>query len=88
MQLNCDTLAWRQAAASGDKPEKILGHASAALGSRLFVFGGQVGRTFVRKLYILDTRQWVWTRPQVNESNFPSARSGHSLTASNGDLCK
>jgi N-acetylneuraminic acid mutarotase len=85
-ELNTSTLAWRQIAASGDKPEKILGHASAALGSRLFLFGGQVGRTFVKKLYVLDTRQWVWTRLQVNESNLPSARSGHALVASNGDL--
>ena len=36
-ELAWQTLTWKQIQASGEKPEKIMGHASAALGSRLFL---------------------------------------------------
>lgn len=80
--LDTGTLAWRAAAANAarptDRPGKMLGHAAAALGSRVWVFGGQQGRMYSKKLYSLDTATLTWAVHAT--AHTPHARTGHSMT--------
>ena len=54
------------------------GHTVTVLpGRRLLVFGGQNNLGQLGDLWLLDTKDWVWHRPQVAGEN-PRKRSGHS----------
>lgn len=54
------------------------GHTVTVLsGRRLLVFGGQNNLGQLGDLWLLDTKNWVWHRPQVAGEN-PRKRSGHS----------
>ncbi len=41
------------------------------------MFGGQQGRSFLRKLYSIDSESWMWTRH--SSDSLPSARAGHAM---------
>lgn len=54
------------------------GHTVTVLpGRKLLVFGGQNNLGQLGDLWLLDTKDWVWHRPQVAGEN-PRKRSGHS----------
>ncbi|GLI61557.1 hypothetical protein VaNZ11_003952 [Volvox africanus] len=86
--LDADTLSWRvvssHAARSKDRPEKMLGHAAAAIGSKIWIFGGQQGRKFLRTLYCFDTETCTWTRRDAD--SLPPARAGHSMVTVHGSV--
>jgi len=69
----------------GSVPASRTNHASASVGSKLFVFGGNNNNEagayqVLDDLHMLDTQTLTWTRP-VTTGTKPCARSGHSLTA-------
>eukprot|EP00195_Chlamydomonas_chlamydogama_P012056 CAMPEP_0202893872 /NCGR_PEP_ID=MMETSP1392-20130828/3368_1 /ASSEMBLY_ACC=CAM_ASM_000868 /TAXON_ID=225041 /ORGANISM="Chlamydomonas chlamydogama, Strain SAG 11-48b" /LENGTH=651 /DNA_ID=CAMNT_0049578361 /DNA_START=173 /DNA_END=2128 /DNA_ORIENTATION=+ len=79
--LDGETCQWRnvstQAATSKDRPEKVLSHAAAAVGNHMWMFGGQQGRSFLRKLYSLDLTTYSWRK--YSSDSLPSARAGHAM---------
>lgn len=88
--LDTKTLIWRplspRAATAKDKPETSMGHAAAALGSTMWMFGGQQGRSLLRKLHVLDLEAMTWRRVGSNDT-VPVARAGHAMvpvTSSSG----
>ncbi|GFR50878.1 hypothetical protein Agub_g13167, partial [Astrephomene gubernaculifera] len=86
--LDADTLSWRvvstHAARAKDRPEKMLGHAAAAIGSKIWIFGGQQGRKFLRTLYCFDTETCTWTRRDTD--SLPPARAGHAMVTVHGSV--
>lgn len=84
--LDVHTLTWRnvtqQAQRSKDRPEKMLGHAAAAVGPRIWVFGGQSGRKFLRTLYCFCTETCMWSR--FAPDSLPAARAGHAMVTVHG----
>ncbi|KAL0942502.1 kelch domain-containing protein [Colletotrichum truncatum] len=77
----------------GDVPAPRVGHASAVIGSRIFVFGGRGGADMTPleeagRVWVFDTRTNTWTyldpvppAPGVTILPMPSARSYHSAAA-------
>ncbi|GLC71250.1 hypothetical protein PLESTF_001094900 [Pleodorina starrii] len=62
----------------------MLGHAAAAIGSKIWIFGGQQGRKFLRTLYCFDTETCTWTRRDTD--SLPPARAGHSMVTVHGSV--
>ncbi|EFJ46841.1 hypothetical protein VOLCADRAFT_92724 [Volvox carteri f. nagariensis] len=62
----------------------MLGHAAAATGSKIWIFGGQQGRKFLRTLYCFDTETCTWTRRDTD--SMPPARAGHSMVTVHGSV--
>ncbi|RDL37650.1 Uncharacterized protein BP5553_05083 [Venustampulla echinocandica] len=77
----------RPETAGGEVPEKRVGHTSAIIGERIFIFGGR-GRTDMEPLeengrvWIYDTRRDAWTYlDPVEGTPYPEARSYHASVA-------
>ncbi|KAF9882049.1 kelch domain-containing protein [Colletotrichum karsti] len=80
-------------AALGEVPPARVGHASAVIGSRIFVFGGRGGPEMIPleeagRVWVFDTRTNTWTyldpvppAPGVTNLPMPSPRSYHSAAA-------
>ncbi|KXZ42252.1 hypothetical protein GPECTOR_174g208 [Gonium pectorale] len=62
----------------------MLGHAAAAIGSKIWMFGGQQGRKFLRTLYVFDTDTCTWSRKDSDAH--PPARAGHSMVTVHGSV--
>eukprot|EP00798_Chlamydomonas_sp_ICE-L_P006262 gene6262-2890_t len=81
--LDADTMCWSQittsANSANDRPGKLLGHAAVCVGNRMWMFGGQEGRSFLRKFYSIDADTWKWKRHTTD--TLPSARAGHGMAA-------
>lgn len=74
-----------QSTLNGTLPPSRTNHAAAAVGSKMFIFGGNNNNEHgnyqvLDDLYMLDTTTMTWSRPQTTGDR-PSARSGHTLTA-------
>ncbi|KAI8299152.1 Nitrile-specifier protein 5 [Colletotrichum sp. SAR11_240] len=79
--------------ALGDVPCPRVGHASAVIGSRIFVFGGRGGPELAPleeagRVWVFDTRTNTWTfldpvppAPGVTNLPMPSPRSYHAAAA-------
>jgi hypothetical protein len=82
--LDVELMIWRSltpsAARSKDRPDKIHAAAMCAVGSTLWMFGGQQGRKHLRTLYSLNTDvlDWKLVTPAGAQ---PAAREGHTLTS-------
>lgn len=63
--------------------EKLHAAAMAAAEGRLWLFGGQLGRSCVRALYSLDLATLTW-RQHALGSAAPKGRAGHTLTSIGG----
>ena len=71
----------------GEVPEKRVGHTAAAVGERIFVFGGRGGKDMKPleengRVWVYDTRNdaWSYLDPVVG-TPYPAARSYHSSIA-------
>ncbi|PNH10944.1 Acyl-CoA-binding domain-containing protein 4 [Tetrabaena socialis] len=57
---------------------------AAATGSRIWFYGGQQGRKFLRTLFCLDTDTCTWTRRESDAH--PPARAGHAMVTVHGSV--
>jgi hypothetical protein len=79
--------------ARANVPAPRVGHATAVIGARIFVFGGRGGPEFTPideagRVWVFDTRSHLWSHldpaapaPGVAEPRYPAARSYHCATA-------
>eukprot|EP00798_Chlamydomonas_sp_ICE-L_P009977 gene9977-7857_t len=85
--FNSETLQWRtietNARSSKDRPSSMA-HAAAALENRMWMFGGQEGNRFNRRLYSIDTDTWIWSYHKSD--SLPPARAGHAMVSANGHI--
>mmetsp|Transcript_655 Transcript_655/g.1124 ORF Transcript_655/g.1124 Transcript_655/m.1124 type:complete len:595 (+) Transcript_655:251-2035(+) len=79
--LDTTTMTWdevRTTCAPGTLPPAgRWNHAAAAVGTKLYIFGGSQSNTHYNDLYVLDTETLQWDRP-VCTGNPPSERGHHS----------
>ncbi|ERN17915.1 acyl-CoA-binding domain-containing protein 4 isoform X1 [Amborella trichopoda] len=72
--LDADTLVWRELNTSGQMLAPRAGHATVALGKKLFVFGGFTDdRNLYDDLHVLDAETGVWNKIS-NVGQGPSSR--------------
>jgi hypothetical protein len=76
-----------------DIPSARVGHATAVIGARIFMFGGRGGPEMEPieesgRVWVFDTRSHLWSHldpapaaPGVSEPRFPAARSYHCATS-------
>ncbi|XP_009607250.1 tRNA wybutosine-synthesizing protein 2/3/4 [Nicotiana tomentosiformis] len=60
-------------------------HAAAAVGSRIYVFGGIQNDLIFSSVYVFDTQNFEWSEVQV-QGDFPCARHSHSMAAYGSQL--
>lgn len=73
-----------QSIVRGDVPASRTNHAAAAVGTKMFIFGGNNNNErgayqVLDDLCMLDTETLTWSRPATTGDR-PCARSGHTLT--------
>ncbi|KAJ6815466.1 tip elongation aberrant protein 1-like isoform X3 [Iris pallida] len=85
--LDTETLAWKQINTSGQMIAPRAGHATVAVGSNLFVFGGFTdARNLYDDLHVLSVDSGTWSR-MISVNQGPSARfsvAGDCLDESKG----
>lgn len=96
--LNTSSRQWSRAAPPGPRPAGRYGHTLNILGSRIYIFGGQVEGTFFNDLIAFDlnalqhpTNQWEFLLSNTVEgepqhSLVPAARTNHSVISYNDQL--
>ena len=52
---NIETMTWSQPITTGTTPSVRAGHSCVAVGTKLYLFGGGDGTTYLNDLHILDT---------------------------------
>jgi hypothetical protein len=70
---------WSKPATKGKPPEKRSGHQAAAVGERLYVFGGSNAERQLQDLHLLDTFTMTWS--MLNNTSLGMGRWGHSAFA-------
>ena len=81
--LDTDAKSWCLSVPSGEAPSQRTCHSAAAIGNRLFIFGGgQSGAKPVKddKLYVYNAKENCWYQPVVNGQS-PKVRHGHVMIA-------
>jgi len=80
---------WDMLTASGQAPPARVGHTAAAVGSRIYVFGGRVGSPVadrdVGDLHAYDTRAGSWASLEA-AGDPPGARSYHAAAEFNDSV--
>jgi len=74
-----------QSQLKGTAPVSRTNHASAAIGKKMYIFGGNNNNEsgqyqVLDDLCVLDSETMTWSKPKTSGA-IPSARSGHTLTA-------
>mmetsp|Transcript_31767 Transcript_31767/g.90219 ORF Transcript_31767/g.90219 Transcript_31767/m.90219 type:complete len:748 (+) Transcript_31767:122-2365(+) len=78
--LDVDTLEWTTSEFSGKPPCPRDGHAAAALGDRLVIFGGDCGSdTYLSDVFMLETKTMRWTDMHNTSKHKPEPRVGHVM---------
>src|SRR5271154_1863835 len=90
---------WSRATPPGDRPAGRYGHSLNILGSRIYIFGGQVDGYFFNDLVAYDlnalqnpANQWEFLLHNTGETgpeggSAPPARTNHSIVSYNDQLC-
>ncbi|XP_059317523.1 tRNA wybutosine-synthesizing protein 2/3/4-like isoform X1 [Lycium ferocissimum] len=71
---------WKLLECSGSPFPPRHRHAAAAVGSRIYVFGGIHNDIIYSLLYVFDTQNFQWSEVKV-QGDSPCARHSHSMTA-------
>jgi len=86
--FNADTQEWRNIDTSlvkGEAPKSRTNHAAAAVGTKMYIFGGNNtsesgAYQVLGDFHCLDTETLTWSQP-APLGTFPSNRSGHCMAA-------
>ncbi|TVY42870.1 Tip elongation aberrant protein [Lachnellula subtilissima] len=94
--LNTSTRQWSRAVPAGPRPAGRYGHSLNIIGSKIYVFGGQVEGYFMNDLVAFDlnalqvpTNRWemlIRTTDDVAAPGIPPARTNHSIVTYNEKL--
>ena len=80
--MNTELLEWASLVASGTAPAKRYAHCAAAVGRRMYIFGGCDTDKRMNDMSYLDTENGnVWVKPKIELGTEPSKRSNATLTA-------
>ncbi|KAM8833185.1 kelch domain-containing protein 1-like [Synchiropus picturatus] len=71
---------WQEPRMFGQVPPARASHASAVLGSKGYIYGGNQLETQMSDIHCLDLESWTWTQI-TPQSSAPAGRSWHTLTA-------
>ncbi|GAB1311644.1 Negative regulator of mitotic exit [Madurella fahalii] len=96
--LNTSTRQWSRALPAGPRPSGRYGHSLNILGSKIYIFGGQVEGYFMNDLSAFDLNQlqmpnnrWEMLLPSTDnggppQGKAPPARTNHSMVTFNDKL--
>ncbi|TWU77062.1 Negative regulator of mitotic exit [Metarhizium rileyi] len=91
--LNTSTRHWSRALPAGVRPSGRYGHSLNILGSKIYIFGGQVEGFFMNDLSAFDlnqlqspTNRWEILLPGDASSKAPAARTNHSMVTYNDKM--
>ena len=79
------TVVWSRPMTTGTPPIEREGHAAAAIGSRIFIFGGtwvddEEQSHYLNDLHILETDGMEWIHPTQAGGEPPMQREGHTAS--------
>ena len=87
------TRHWSRALPAGSRPSGRYGHSLNILGSKIYIFGGQVDGYFMNDLSAFDLNQlqspnnkWEILIQSDTSANFPAARTNHSMITFNDKM--
>lgn len=72
-------LSWLQPSPLGDTPSPRSLHTATAVGSRLFIFGGQESGYTFGDIFVLDTETFQWSKPHTT-GEAPGSVFRHAAT--------
>ncbi|KAK0390907.1 hypothetical protein NLU13_0410 [Sarocladium strictum] len=91
--LNTSTRHWSRALPAGPRPSGRYGHSLNILGSKIFIFGGQVEGFFMNDLSAFDLNQlqmpnnkWEILQTGDSSAKTPAARTNHSMITYNDKM--
>ncbi|KAI1069702.1 hypothetical protein LB507_008484 [Fusarium sp. FIESC RH6] len=91
--LNTSTRQWSRALPAGPRPSGRYGHSLNILGSKIYVFGGQVEGLFMNDLSAFDLNQlqmpnnrWEILVHGETSPKMPAARTNHSMITFNDKM--
>ncbi|KAL7792641.1 hypothetical protein V8C37DRAFT_121964 [Trichoderma ceciliae] len=91
--LNTSTRHWSRALPAGPRPSGRYGHSLNILGSKIFIFGGQVEGFFMNDLSAFDlnqlqspTNRWEILIKAEASPKMPAARTNHSMVTFNDKM--
>ncbi|GAB2287276.1 hypothetical protein Dimus_021657 [Dionaea muscipula] len=80
--LDFRTMKWTSPEVKGDHiPSPRDSHAAVAVGSKLFVYGGDCGDRYHGEVDVFDIDSLTWTRLGVLLPSSPGARAGHAAVS-------
>ncbi|KAH7271510.1 hypothetical protein B0J15DRAFT_509659 [Fusarium solani] len=91
--LNTSTRQWSRALPAGQRPSGRYGHSLNILGSKIFIFGGQVEGFFMNDLSAFDLNQlqmsnnrWEILVKGETSPKMPAARTNHTMITFNDKM--
>ncbi|KAJ3522431.1 hypothetical protein NM208_g12862 [Fusarium decemcellulare] len=91
--LNTSTRQWSRALPAGPRPSGRYGHSLNILGSKIFIFGGQVEGLFMNDLSAFDLNQlqmsnnrWEILVQGETSPKMPAARTNHTMITFNDKM--